>query len=64
MITNGKARFTSGEIIALTEKAPVKGEIERRENVVVIPTYNEAINLKLLVPNILQKGPFDTGLVK
>ncbi len=63
MITNGKARFTSGEIIALTEKAPVKAEIERRENVVIIPTYNEAINLKLLVPNILQKGPFDILIV-
>src|SRR5258707_6570432 len=63
MFTNGKARFTSGEILAWTEKAPVKAEIERRENVVIIPTYNEAINLKLLVPTILQKGPFDLLIV-
>ena len=63
MFTNGKARFTSGEIITLTEKAPVKAEIGLRENVVIIPTYNEAINLKLLVPNILQRGPFDILIV-
>src|ERR1700739_1480526 len=63
MFTNGKARLPSGEIMALTDKAPVKVEIERRENVVIIPTYNEAINLKLLVPTILQKGPFDLLIV-
>ena len=63
MLTNGRARFTSGEIIILTEKALVKAEPERRENVVIIPTYNEADNLKLLVPDILQKGPFDILIV-
>lgn len=63
MFMNGKARFATGEISALTEKAPVKVEHECRENVVIIPTYNEADNLKLLVPRILQKGPFDVLIV-
>src|SRR5947209_1574849 len=49
MHMNGKTRLTAGEISALTEKAPVKAEHELRENLVIIPTYNEAINLKLLV---------------
>ena len=60
---NGRARFTIREINALTEKAPEKVEHEPRENVVIIPTYNEADNLKLLVPCILQKGPFDVLIV-
>ena len=63
MYMNGKARFTTGEIRALTEKAPAKVEHESRENVVIIPTYNEADNLKLLVPRILQKGSFDVLVV-
>src|SRR5260370_5802965 len=63
MNMNGKARLTAGEISALTEKAPVKAEHELRENLVIIPTYNEAINLKLLVPSVLEKGPFDVLIV-
>jgi dolichol-phosphate mannosyltransferase len=34
-----------------------------QENIVIIPTYNEAINLKLLVPSILHQGPFDVLIV-
>src|SRR5260370_1121819 len=56
MHMNGNTWFTAGEISALTEKAPVKAEHELRENLVIIPTYNEAINLKLLVPSVLAKG--------
>src|SRR5258708_10649907 len=63
MHMNGKARLTAGKISALTEKAPVKAEHELRENLVIIPTYNEAINLKLLVPSVLEKGPFDVLIV-
>jgi dolichol-phosphate mannosyltransferase len=63
MHMNGKTRLTAGEISALTEKAPVKEEHELRENLVIIPTYNEAINLKLLVPSVLDKGPFDVLIV-
>ncbi len=63
MHMNGKTRLTAGEISALTEKAPVKAEHELRENLVIIPTYNEAINLKLLVPSVLAKGPFDVLIV-
>ena len=63
MHMNGKTRLTAGEISALTEKAPVKAEHELRENLVIIPTYNEAINLKLLVPSVLEKGPFDVLIV-
>src|SRR5260370_38262074 len=63
MHMNGKTRLTAGEISALTEKAPVKGEHELRENLVIIPTYDEAINLKLLVPSVLEKGPFDMLIV-
>ena len=50
--------------MASVEKAPVKKEEhERSENVVIIPTYNEASNLKLLIPRILQQGPFDVLIV-
>lgn len=63
MHMNGKTRLTAGEISALTEKAPVKEEHELRENLVIIPTYNEAINLKLLVPSVLDKGSFDVLIV-
>ena len=34
-----------------------------RESVVILPTYNEAVNLNLLVPRILQQGPFDVLVV-
>ena len=63
MHMNGNTRLTAGEINALTEKAPVKEEHELRENLVIIPTYNEAINLKLLVPSVLEKGPFNVFIV-
>lgn len=63
MFMKGKARYTTGEISALTEKTPAEVEHERRENVVIIPTYNEADNLKLLVLRILQKGAFDVLIV-
>jgi dolichol-phosphate mannosyltransferase len=63
MHMNGNTWFTAGEISALTEKAPVKEEHELRENLVIIPTYNEAINLKLLVPSVLDKGSFDVLIV-
>lgn len=63
MHMNGKTRFTAEEVMALTEMAPVKGEHERRENLVIIPTYNEAINLKLLLPLILQQWSFDILVV-
>jgi len=38
-------------------------EKEQRENLVILPTYNEAINLQLLVPSILRRGPFDVLIV-
>src|SRR5260370_28422235 len=63
MHMNGKTRLTAGEIRAVTEKAAVKAEHELRENLVISPTYNEAINLKLLVPSVLEKGPFDVLIV-
>ena len=63
MRMNGNTRPTAGDLRALTERAPVKVERERRESLVIIPTYNEAINLKLLVPNILHQGPFDLLIV-
>jgi dolichol-phosphate mannosyltransferase len=34
-----------------------------RESVVILPTYNEAVNLNLLVPRILHQGPFDVLVV-
>src|SRR5256714_173152 len=36
---------------------------ETRESVVIIPTYNEAGNLKLLIPTILRQGPFDILII-
>ena len=64
MLENGNTQLTAGEVMASVEKAPVKKEEhERSENVVIIPTYNEASNLKLLIPRILQQGPFDVLIV-
>lgn len=34
-----------------------------RENLVILPTYNEAENLPTLVPRILEQGPFDVLVV-
>ncbi len=36
---------------------------ETSESVVIIPTYNEAGNLKLLIPTILRQGPFDILII-
>ncbi len=36
---------------------------EHSENVVIIPTYNEAGNLKRLIPSILRQGPFDILII-
>jgi dolichol-phosphate mannosyltransferase len=35
----------------------------RRESLVIVPTYNEAENLKPLVRQILQQGPFDVLVI-
>jgi dolichol-phosphate mannosyltransferase len=63
MHMNGKTRLTAGESSALTQRVPAHVEHERKENLIIIPTYNEAINLKLLVPSILRKGSFDVLIV-
>ena len=47
----------------LAEEARVDTGKEHRENVVLIPTYNEAGNLKRLVPTILRQGPFDILII-
>jgi len=60
---NGKTRLTAGQSSALTTDAVEKEEYASKENLVIIPTYNEAINLKLLVPSILRQGPFDVLIV-
>ena len=57
--THSKAEKTD----ILTEEAPLNSGNGHKESVVIIPTYNEAINLKLLVPGILQNGPFDVLIV-
>src|SRR5947209_18179570 len=48
---------------ALPEEAAVVNGNEHRQSVVIIPTYNEAGNLKLLVPIILRQGPFDILII-
>lgn len=63
MLKNGNTQLTAGEVMALIEKARGEEEHKRSENVVIIPTYNEASNLKLLIPRILQQGPFDVIIV-
>jgi dolichol-phosphate mannosyltransferase len=63
MLENENTQLTEGEDMASTEKAQVKEEHGRSENVVIIPTYNEAGNLKLLIPRILQQGRFDVIVV-
>ncbi len=47
-------------LIKVTSKPKEKAQ---RENLVILPTYNEAINLQLLVPSILRRGPFDVLIV-
>jgi len=49
-----------GVLIKATSKPKEKAQ---RENLVILPTYNEAINLQLLVPSILRWGPFDVLIV-
>ena len=49
-----------GVLIKTTSKPKDKVQ---RENLVILPTYNEAINLQLLVPSILRRGPFDVLIV-
>src|SRR6266566_4668641 len=49
-----------GVLIKATSKPKEKAQ---RENLVILPTYNEAINLQLLVPSILRRGPFDVLIV-
>lgn len=63
MLENENTQLTAGEDMASREKVPVEEEQGRSENVVIIPTYNEAGNLKLLIPRILQQGPFDVIIV-
>ncbi len=61
MLINENMWFTADNVSALTERALARGK--RRENLVIVPTYNEAINLRLLVPTILRQGPFDVLIV-
>ncbi|HLH63193.1 MAG TPA: polyprenol monophosphomannose synthase [Ktedonobacteraceae bacterium] len=63
MFTHRKGVNASEGCVASTEKSSVEEKHEHQENVVIIPTYNEAINLKLLVPRILQIGSFDVLIV-
>lgn len=63
MLMNGNRWLTVRDSGILTVRAPVQGERARRENLVIVPTYNEALNLKLLVPAILRNGPFDVLVV-
>lgn len=49
-----------GVLINTTSKPREKAQ---RENLIILPTYNEAINLQLLVPSILRRGPFDVLIV-
>ncbi len=63
MLTNGNRWLTVRDSGILTVRAPVEGEHAWRENLVIVPTYNEAINLKQLVPAILRQGPFDVLVV-
>ncbi len=45
------------------EEAHVDSGNRHKESVVIIPTYNEAGNLKLLIPSILRQGPFDILII-
>ncbi len=63
MSTPQEGEHTSEGFAAAIEKSSAEGKHEQKENVVIIPTYNEATNLKLLVPRILQIGSFDVHIV-
>jgi dolichol-phosphate mannosyltransferase len=47
----------------LAEEALMSHGNGPRESVVIIPTYNEALNLTLLIPTILRQGPFDILII-
>jgi len=49
--------------ISACRKSSGEGRARVQRERSYIPTYNEADNLKLLVPRILQKGPFDVLIV-
>ena len=55
-----QAALTRGFIEAAASRLPDKAH---RESLVILPTYNEASNLKLLVSSILHQGPFDVLIV-
>jgi len=55
-----QAALTPGLIEAAASRLQDKAH---RERLVILPTYNEAINLKLLVSSILHQGPFDVLIV-
>src|SRR6266516_339403 len=45
------------------EEAHVDSGNRHKESVVINPKYNEAGNLKLLIPSILRQGPFDILII-
>src|SRR5258708_8644274 len=55
-----QAALTRGFIEAAASRPTDKAH---RESLVILPTYNEASNLKLLVSSILHQGPFDVLIV-
>ncbi len=63
MLKNRNTRVTAEEIIALIKETLAEERHVRSENVVIVPTYNEANILKPLVLRILQQGPFDVIIV-
>ncbi len=55
---------SGAEIVDISAgEVPASGENGHRKSVVVIPTYNEAPNLELLVSSVLQAGAFDVLVV-
>ncbi len=60
---NGNTHSKTEKMDVLVEEAPMNNGDGHKESVVIIPTYNEAINLKLLVPGILRQGGFDILIV-
>ncbi len=58
-----KTPFMAVYVDSEPEKALVDSGSGGGENVVIIPTYNEAGNLKRLIPSILQQGSFDILII-
>ena len=58
-----KTQFLAGHIDTEPEEALVDSGNVSGENVVIIPTYNEAGNLKRLIPSILEQGSFDILII-